>query len=217
MISLGGKDDGNIIVYDVVNNVALCGAYGSTEISGNALTISAMNLRNNCFLSGGECTLKLWQFNHESRKLTSTNVRVGKLRRTINCLSIDDKDNEAFCGTSTGDIIRIKLNFSNDLTNNETVQPPVMIGCYSKVSNDPKKQKCGDGDLYTGGISRILILGSKKIIVATGDGIIELVDVLESPSVVSKSPVKLPTTPQLKMVITMLTLFIINNCLILIN
>lgn len=197
LISLGGKDDGSIVIYDVYNNSAICGSYGSTKISGNAMAIATMKQHNLCFLSSGDNTLKLWHLNSENRKLTSVNVKVGKLRRTINCLAIDDKDNEAYCGTSTGDIIRIKLNFTNDVT---TLQPPVMIGCYSKISKDQKKQKCGDGDLYSGGITRILIMGNKKIIVATGDGTIELVDVLDSPPVPSTSPVKLPTTPQLKTV-----------------
>ncbi|XP_015113522.1 cilia- and flagella-associated protein 52 [Diachasma alloeum] len=199
LISLGGKDDGNIVVWDVCNNSAVCGAYASTEITGTAITLATLNHRNQCFVTGGEENLKVWRINPETRKVYGVPIKVGKLRRSINCITIDDKDEEAYCGTSTGDIIRARLNYDTDLSRMEPVQPPVMIGCYSKISTNPKKLKMGTGDLYSGGVTNVVILPGRKIIVATGDGTVELAGVLEHPSSPScKEAVKLPTTPQLR-------------------
>lgn len=107
-MSLGGQDDGNIVIWDVNNKLALCGAYASTEIAGNALTIARTNIRDQCFITGGDGTLKVWHIDPEARKVHGINIKVGKLRRCINCIAVDDKDTEAYCGTSSGDIIRTR-------------------------------------------------------------------------------------------------------------
>ncbi|XP_012271661.1 cilia- and flagella-associated protein 52 [Orussus abietinus] len=198
LISLGGRDDGNIVIWDVNKNEAICGSFASSETSGNAFTITKTNLRDQCFVTGGENTLKVWRINPESRKVYGMNVKVGKLKRSINCIVINEKDEEALCGTTSGDIIKARLNYYRDKTYMEPAQPPIMVGCYSKIPKDPKKRKTGEGDLYGGGVTNLLLLEDGRVVVGAGDGTVEIVKILDAPLNTSTQSVKLPNTPQLK-------------------
>lgn len=84
------------------------GTIASTDISGNTFKIMNTNLREACFVSGGENILKLWQIDPVSRKLNGYEIKVGKLKRTFNSIAIDGKDEFAYCGTTTGDIIKVR-------------------------------------------------------------------------------------------------------------
>ena len=81
----------------------------------------------------------------------------------------------------------------------EPVQPPVMIGCYSKISKDAKNRKLGVGDLYSGGVNNLLLYSHDRILVGTGDGTLELITIVEL-NVKSDKKLKCPSTPQIKTV-----------------
>lgn len=68
-----------------------------------------MNTHGECFLTGGDRTLKVWRIDSKRRKVYGVNVKVGKLRRSINCIVISEKDTDAYCGTSSGDIIKARF------------------------------------------------------------------------------------------------------------
>ncbi|XP_033214213.1 cilia- and flagella-associated protein 52 isoform X2 [Belonocnema kinseyi] len=191
LISLGGRDDGNVVIWDVHNDEAIC------EISGSAWTIRRTNMRDQCFISGGENTLKVWRMNPETRKLYGMNVKVGKIKRSINCVVINNRDEVAYCGTASGDIIKARLNYYHNMEHMEPVQSPIMIGCYSKIPKDPRKMKTGMGDLYPGGVKTLLLLDDEKILVGSGGGNIELIKIVDIPINFNKG-VKLPSTPQIQ-------------------
>ncbi|XP_066601351.1 cilia- and flagella-associated protein 52 [Prorops nasuta] len=192
LISLGGRDDNNLVVFDITNKEPLCGSYASHEISGNAYTISRTNLHGLRLISAGDKNLKVWRIDPKIRKIFGANIKVGKLKRTINCIAVDAKDELIYCGTSTGDIIVARLNFQDD----EEEKPSVMVGCYSKVSRDRKKKNVGEGDLFPGGIQNLLILQDKTLIIGTGNGNVEKVEIANVP--VPKSKIGLmPNKPQL--------------------
>jgi hypothetical protein len=50
----------------------------------------------------------------------------------VSDFQIDEMDMFAFCGTSTGDIVKIKLNFHSDVNILDPVSNPVLLGCYGK-------------------------------------------------------------------------------------
>lgn len=93
------------------------------------------------------------------------------------------------------------MNYDSDLNNLEPSTPPVMVGCYSKIPDDPKKLKTGVGNLYSGGVTQLILLPNKKIIVGTGNGTIELIEIVSIPAgAMTKQLVKLPSTPQIRTV-----------------
>lgn len=175
LISLGGPDDSNIIVWDINAKEALCGSYASDRTSGDALTLSPMNLRGPCFMTGGECTLKVWTLNTVDRNLHSMNVSLGKIKRIITCIQIDYKDEFAFCGTSTGDIVKVKLNYSHNLNTLDPVVKPVLIGCYAKVPRKFNPKQPYEAERYSLGVGAILLLDDDSIIVGAGDGTVDMV------------------------------------------
>lgn len=63
---------------------------------------------------------------------------MSKLRRNIICMTINAKDEVLYCGTTTGDIMKIKLNYHHDAEVMDPTSPPVMFGCYALIDNKPR-------------------------------------------------------------------------------
>lgn len=175
LISLGGMDDGNIVVWDINAKECLCSSYASDRSSGDAVTLCPTNLRGPCFVSGGDCTLKAWTLNATDRNLRSLNASLGKIKRIITCIEIDYKDDHAYCGTSTGDIMKVKLNFSHDLKLLDPVVKPVLIGCFAKVPKKINPKHPFDAERYSLGVGVILLLDDDSIIIGAGDGTVDMV------------------------------------------
>jgi len=170
-------------------------------------------------------------------------VEVGKLKRLVNCIAVDERDEIVYCGTSSGDIIKarshrdygkisicliniylliaislrfvfviliavcpyslfnriffFRLNLRDDLQCGEPARLPVLIGCYSKITRDPRKMKMGEGDLYAGGVRNLLLLKDGKLVIGTGDGTVELVQIISIKESRTHKPSKFPNTPQI--------------------
>lgn len=54
LISLGGRDCGSVVVYDIHNRVPLCGARASPDSAGETSVLHSMNKRSACFLAAGD-------------------------------------------------------------------------------------------------------------------------------------------------------------------
>jgi hypothetical protein len=85
------------------------------------------------------------------------------------------------------------------LDQKEPIQTPLMVGCYSKISKNAKNRKLGVGDLYSGGVTKLLLYNIDKFIIGTGDGTVELVTIIDVNMKVNKK-MKIPNTPQIKTV-----------------
>lgn len=93
-------------------------------------------------------------------------------------------------------IFSYRLNLCDDLQCGESARPPVMIGCYSKITSNLKKMKVGEGDLYAGGVKNLLLLKDQKLIVGAGDGGVELIEIVDRKNPTAKTS-KFPNTPQI--------------------
>ncbi|KAG8263847.1 Cilia- and flagella-associated protein 52 [Homalodisca vitripennis] len=204
LISLGGPDDSNIVLWNIEVKEALCGSYASDRTSGDAVTLSPMNLRGPCFMTGGECTLKVWTLNVLDRNLRSMNVSLGKIKRIITCIEIDYRDEFAYCGTSTGDIVKVKLNYSHDINILDPIVKPVLIGCFAKFPKKISSKQPLEAERYSQGVGAILLLDDDSIIVGAGDGTVDMVRERDvSPdSLIQKGHGKLinPSLPMLIMI-----------------
>jgi WD40 repeat protein len=109
LASLGGEDDNSIVLWDLQTGQALCGNPASRESAGNALCLSFSNTSDNVFVSGGEYTLRVWEYESSIKKIRPTDCQLGSLKRVINCIAVDDKDENIYCGTSTGDVLEVKM------------------------------------------------------------------------------------------------------------
>ncbi|XP_076240954.1 cilia- and flagella-associated protein 52 [Calliopsis andreniformis] len=174
LISLGGRDDGFIVVWDIENGSPLCGTSADKETYGIAQIIAGTN-HNTSFVTAGVGTFRFWRIDAKNRKLDGVNVKIGKIKRTINCIVISDNDENIYCGTTSGDIIKTRLNIAGS---EDCIKHPIMVGCYAKIPQRATKIKTSDGEAYAGGVQNLLLLGKKeKIIVGAGDGTVELAEI----------------------------------------
>ncbi|KAF6201741.1 hypothetical protein GE061_004136 [Apolygus lucorum] len=174
IISLGGKDDANVCVFDIETKDAICGTFSSNKNAGDAVTLGPLNSHNLCFISGGVYTLKVWTLDPAKRSASGSDVQMGKIRRKVTCIEVTDDDYYAWCGTSTGDVMKVTLNFSkSDRHDNYPVAAPALIGCFAKYARYKKRES--DTDLWVSGVRSLVILPNNRLIIGSGDGMVELV------------------------------------------
>lgn len=67
----------------------------------------------------------------QTKKLKFFNCALGKIARYITCLSIDEIDEHAFCGTRSGDVLEVSL--SKGIYNRSGPIKQKYEGCVSQV------------------------------------------------------------------------------------
>lgn len=170
LMSLGGLDDGSITVYDIEKLAVLCGSSSVKSTAGLLSVLKPVHSRNDCFIVTGDNTFKLWTINKEHRSVQGIDVSFAKIKRNILCVEINYLDDYAYCGTSTGDIIKIKLNLSSDVT--ATTVSPTLLGCFAKYPTT-KKRGSATVELYSKGITSIFIISDCALVVGSGGGVVE--------------------------------------------
>lgn len=179
LISLGGLDDCSVIVYDVGKKEVLCGSSSVKSTAGYTTVLKPVHVRGECFVVAGDNMLRLWTLNKEQRNIQGLDASFAKIKRKILCVEIDRLDEYAYCGTSTGDIMKIKLNFSADAAVVTPSNSPALVGCFAKYPTG--KQRRGGGhsatavELYSRGITSLYLMADGTMVVGSGDGVVELV------------------------------------------
>ncbi|KAF5908072.1 cilia- and flagella-associated protein 52, partial [Clarias magur] len=150
LVSLGGQDDGSIVVWNVEKKEAICGSLASAHSAGHCLTVSYSNLSDNVFISAGHGTLRVWELDLHNRKIRPTECQTGQLKRVIKCIEIPEDDVFFYCGTTSGDIL--KVNLKSRLLN----------------SCGPVKHK------FSKGVTALKMLKTGDVLVGSGDGTFSL-------------------------------------------
>ncbi|XP_044733714.1 cilia- and flagella-associated protein 52 [Chrysoperla carnea] len=200
LISLGGRDCGSVVVYDIEDKNPLCGATASPDSAGETTVLASTNRRDECFITGGYNTLRVWTIDDNARALQKMDVIMGKIKRNITSIAVDHRDEYAYCGTSTGDIIKVKLNYHSDAGILTPIKTPNMIGCFGKI--DPRPKRNGESKVmcYSKGVRVIHLLFDGRFIIGAGDGEIDLVEVLretQCPKEKCTPPICQPCLPRL--------------------
>ncbi|XP_070684474.1 cilia- and flagella-associated protein 52 [Pempheris klunzingeri] len=146
LVSLGGLDDGSIVVWNIETKQAICGSPASAHSAGHCLTVQYSNTNDNIFVSAGSGTLRVWELDLPNRKIRPTECQTGKLKRIGKCIEISEDDQFIFCGTTSGDIMKINLR----------------MGLLSDCG--PVKSK------YSLGVNVLRILSSGDLLVGSGSG-----------------------------------------------
>lgn len=128
------------------------------------MTLKWHNNRNDRFVSGGNYHLRVWQIDFSLPKLHAIDAKLGTARRIIQSIAIDNSDRFAYCGTSTGDILKVSLDRDE-----------------IRGFNDPDTtipQMCGiTKDRFSGGIKSMMCVtnpttGNSNLLIGAGDGTI---------------------------------------------
>ncbi|XP_068118492.1 cilia- and flagella-associated protein 52 [Hyperolius riggenbachi] len=146
LVSLGGQDDGSVVLWNVATGEPICGSPASALSTGHAVTVTFSNHSDDIFMTGGNGTLRVWEVDVENRKMRPTECQMGQLKRVITCLSVAEDDSCFYCGTSTGDIL--KLNTKTKLLN----------------SCGPQKGR------FSLGVTAICTLKTGEFLIGSGDG-----------------------------------------------
>ncbi|XP_035824113.1 cilia- and flagella-associated protein 52 isoform X2 [Aplysia californica] len=111
VISLGGQDDGSVVVWDMVTKEPICGSPAQVESAGITTCLATSKVSDEVFVTGGDNTLRVWTIDKENRKIRPSNTNLGGFKRSITCIEmVDDQVEDMpyfFCGTTTGDILCI--------------------------------------------------------------------------------------------------------------
>jgi WD40 repeat protein len=106
LATLGGRDDNKLVLWDVESGAAICGATAANE---SANTVRWLNHSDAMFVTGGHYNLRVWAFDLQNRKIRPSDCQLGQLKRVINSIAIDERDEFMYCGTATGDLLQVSL------------------------------------------------------------------------------------------------------------
>uniref|UniRef100_A0A8C4WUP8 Cilia- and flagella-associated protein 52 n=1 Tax=Eptatretus burgeri TaxID=7764 RepID=A0A8C4WUP8_EPTBU len=147
LVSLGGQDDGSVVVWDVEHGEAVCGCEASACIAGQALTLCYSNHNDDTFIVGGMSgNLCVWELDRNNRKIHPTNCKLGQLKRSICCLEVEKTDEYFYCGTSSGDVLCVNLK------------------THHLISCNPSKKK------FSQGVTALQLLPDGELCIGAGDG-----------------------------------------------
>ena len=157
--TLGGQDDNALVIWNVSTGEAIC---GSPAASDSALVCKWLNGRDDRLVTAGNYHIRVWQVDFSLPKLHAMDAKLGSVRRVIISVALTKDDHIAYCGTATGDIIKVNIDRNEILSfKDPDVQVPQMLG----ISNH--KFSMGVRDL-------ICIInpstGNHNVLIGGGDG-----------------------------------------------
>lgn len=150
LATLGGEDDGNVVVWDLETGDAVCGHPAAMETAGAAEAVCFTNSDDYTFVTAGEYTCRVWTLDVPNRKIHPTDCIVRSLRRKFKSVAISPDDDLAYCGTSTGDIVSV------------SIQGALLKGSFPKTK-------------FSQGVTAMVLLKNGEFIVGTGEGSVALV------------------------------------------
>jgi WD40 repeat protein len=141
LASLGGPEDNSLVVWDVHTGRAICGAPAATDSS---LALKWLNRRSDRLVTAGNYNLRVWQIDASLPKIHAVDAKMGSIRRIIQCITIADDDEKAYCGTKTGDLLMFKIDRDGIQSYNDPDSVvPTMADCSrEKMSMGIKSVHC---------------------------------------------------------------------------
>ncbi|KER19197.1 hypothetical protein T265_11948 [Opisthorchis viverrini] len=149
LASLGGQDDGSVVIWSIGKKEAICGSPAQHQSAGITLALAYANLDEEKFITAGENTVRIWQLDLENRKIRPRDCALGQIKRTVLCIAVYPDDDLFFCGTSSGDILGINMHSA-------------LLQIVS-----PEKNK------YSLGVSTITAMSNSTLLIGTGDGVVQ--------------------------------------------
>ncbi|KFO77447.1 WD repeat-containing protein 16, partial [Cuculus canorus] len=150
LVSLGGQDDGRVVVWHVSKQETFCLSPASARNAGNATVVMCSSCRDEIFVTAGNGTMRVWELDSVNRKIHPTECWTGRLRRVFTCVKIADDDSYFYVGTTSGDILKVNTNTK-------------VMTTYG-----PEKKT------FSSGVTALLLLTTGDLIVGTGEGIVAL-------------------------------------------
>ncbi|XP_072167750.1 cilia- and flagella-associated protein 52-like [Diadema setosum] len=151
LISLGGQDDGALIIWDVKKKESVCGAEAAVKSAGTTFCVAAANNSDYLFFSGGDRTLRVWELDVQNRKIRPTDVTLGQLKRIVKCIVVSPEDDYFYCATTTGDVLKI-------------------------FTDTQKLRSYGPQECFCMGVTSLVLIKGGSILLGSGDGTVAIMN-----------------------------------------
>lgn len=134
-----------LVVWELSSGKPVCGSAVGHEPAND---VAFYNNSDDKLVTVANNGFRIWQPNYEAKKLAYVDIQLGNLRRTMQCVAIDENDQFAYAGTQTGDIIEFNLERA----------------CLKRVG--PVRT------LFSKGVNCMALLQNGDLVVGSGDGTI---------------------------------------------
>ncbi|EDW93685.1 cilia- and flagella-associated protein 52 [Drosophila yakuba] len=196
VVSIGGVDDGSVIVFDMEAFSPICQTPASRAISGNALTVRPLHNNPYFFVTAGDRHLRLWSILREQKKLYVQDVLMASKTRVFYCARINKTDEFAYLGTGTGDIVKIVLNCCDSEHVSKKGSTSCILGAFG--THNPRKPTGRDCNRYVNGVRALYVLEGGRLLIGAGNGDIELVEERTDVPLINFRDYPGPTWPYLR-------------------
>ncbi|XP_034657831.1 cilia- and flagella-associated protein 52 [Drosophila subobscura] len=200
VVSIGGVDDGSVIVYDMESFSPICRQPASRAISGNALGVRPMHNNPYFFLTAGDRHLRLWSILRDQKKLYVQDVHMASKTRVFYCARINKKDEIAYLGTGTGDIVKITLNCCDRDNVSRPGTTSGILGAFG--THNARKPSGRDCNRYVNGVRALYIVDDGRLLIGAGNGDVELVEERTDVPLINFRDYPGPTWPYLRVLKT---------------
>lgn len=161
LCSMGGQDDNALVVWNLESGIAVCGSPAGPD---SGLVCKWLNGRNDRIVTGGNFHVRVWQIDFNQPKLHPMEAKLGSVRRIVMSIAIEPSDHYAYCGTSTGDVIKVKIDRDELRSfNDPDTMIPSMVGCTKERFSKGVKSLVSVVNPRT---------GNANILVGAGDGVL---------------------------------------------
>ncbi len=131
------------VLWDVQSGKAICGSPTHTNFT---LTLKFFHNRNDKLVTAGNYNLQVWEYDLPNNKLRPHEAQLGQLQRIFKSVCIDRSDTYAYCGTTTGDVLKVRGSRSTDrmpwpetpLTRARTHMHASMQACSVQTNPSPR-------------------------------------------------------------------------------
>jgi len=163
--TLGGQDDNALVVWNADTGEAICGSPAAPE---SGLVCQWVNGRDDRLVTAGYYHVRVWQIDFRHPKLYFMDAKLGSLRRVFISADISNDDEFGYFGTSTGDLVKVKIERDEIRSYNEpdAVVPVLVSVTKDRLAKGIKAVKC---ILNTS-------TGNTNVLVGAGDGSMSFVN-----------------------------------------
>ena len=106
LASIGGEDDNSLVVWNLETGKAICGSPAAND---QVHDVRFARHDEFTIITGGKMNMRVWYFDLANRKVRPHDCNLGKLRRTIKYIYVDESDEYLYAGTDTGDVLKVNL------------------------------------------------------------------------------------------------------------
>ncbi|GMI42108.1 hypothetical protein TeGR_g9242, partial [Tetraparma gracilis] len=158
LVTLGGQDDNDIVVWDVAEGRGICGSPAAKD---SALCVKWLNNRNDRLVTAGNFHLRVWQVDVTAPKIHAMDAKMGSMQRVMQCIDITADDEFAYCGTKTGEVLKFRIDRDDIQSFNDPdrIRPTLQdysrerfgkgcksVACVLNPSTGNTNILCGGGD-----------------------------------------------------------------------